>query len=111
MAKHRNRLCELLDEGALDAATLAKDLLGYLSDDDCAEFARMNDIQLFDEDEYDEDDLRELFAEHWAEHIAARPDDADDIPAKREAFSAYIDSMQRDGKISEELASSVTLED
>jgi len=55
MAKHRNRLFEMLEEGQLDAFTLASDLMGYLSDDDCKEFAQMNDIELFPEDEEEQD--------------------------------------------------------
>ncbi len=51
MAKHRDRLFEMLEDGQLDAFTLARDLLGYLSDDECKEFAQMEDIELFPEDE------------------------------------------------------------
>lgn len=53
MAKNRDKLIELLDDGVLDPKMLARDLLGWLSDDECAEFAHANDIQLEDEDEND----------------------------------------------------------
>lgn len=51
MAKHRDKLAEMLDEGILEAARLASDLLGWLSDDECKEFAQINDIELFPEEE------------------------------------------------------------
>ena len=56
MAKNRNRLIELLDEGSLCPKQLANDLLGYLSEDECEDFAHKNDIKLFDEEETDETD-------------------------------------------------------
>lgn len=51
MAKHRDRLFIMLENGELNAQQLAGDLLGYLSDDDCKEFAHANDIELFPEEE------------------------------------------------------------
>lgn len=57
MAKHRDKLYEMMEDGTLDPKTLAGDLLGWLSDDDCKEFAERNDIELFpDEDEEPEDE-------------------------------------------------------
>lgn len=56
MGMNRNRLVELLDEGALCPKQLANDLLGYLSEDECADFASNNDIQLFDENEEENED-------------------------------------------------------
>lgn len=123
MAKNRDRLCELLDDGVLDAATLARDLLGWLSDDECADFARANDIGLFpDEEEEDEDDdeefditeedeVREQFAASWAERCNEVPAYRTDKPAKRMAFSCFVDDLQRDGRISDELANNVTMGD
>lgn len=57
MAIHRDALADLLNDGILDARTLARDLLGFLSDDDCADFARMNDIDLGLDDDDDDDML------------------------------------------------------
>ena len=54
MAKNRDKLLEMLDDGILDPNQLAKDLIGWLSEDDCREFAEQNDIELFPED--DEED-------------------------------------------------------
>ena len=51
MAKHRDRLFDMMEEGYLDPETLATDLLGWLSDDDCKEFAERNDIELFPDEE------------------------------------------------------------
>lgn len=51
MARNRDRLCEMLDDGTLDPVQLARDLLNWLSNDDCAEFAHANDIELFEETE------------------------------------------------------------
>ena len=56
MAKHRGRLFEMLESGEIDAFTLARDLMGYLSDDECADFAHKNDIQLFPDEDEDEDE-------------------------------------------------------
>ena len=55
MAKHRNRLFIMLENGELNARQLAGDLLSYLADDDCKEFAHANDIELFQEEESPED--------------------------------------------------------
>lgn len=117
MAKHRDRLFELLEDGTLDAHTLARDLMGYMSDDEVKDFAEKNDIELFPEEEpevfeiEDEDEVRELFAAFWAERLREVPAYANDKPAKRQAFSCFVDDLQRDGKISEDLASEVTLEE
>lgn len=119
MSKHRDKLAEMLDEGVLDAKQLAKDLLGYLSEDDCKDFAHKNDIQLFpDEDEEseefefsDEDEVRDAFADQWAEFVDAYPEHQNDKPAKRQAFSVFVDDLQRDGRISDDLANEVTLGD
>lgn len=46
MGDKRNRLFEMAEEGLLDPLTLARDLLGWLSEDECDEFARANDIGL-----------------------------------------------------------------
>lgn len=118
MAKNRDKLLDMLDEGLLDAKTLARDLLGWLSEDDCIAFAHANDIALEDDEgeseefEFtDEEEVREAFANHWAERLQQVPAYADDKPAKRMAFSCFVDDLQRDGRISDELADEVTLGD
>lgn len=42
-APNRTRLEEMLDDGVINAHTLASELLNWLSDDDVAEFARAYD--------------------------------------------------------------------
>ena len=51
-----NQLLDLLDQGIIDAEQLSKDLMGYMSEDDVADFARTNDYLLDDEDEEISDD-------------------------------------------------------
>ncbi len=116
MAKHRDKLCELLEEG-FDPLQMARDLLGYLSDADCKDFAEKNDIELFPEEdepefEYDdEDDVNEAFAELWEQCVSENPRLKNDKPAKRESFTQFVDQLHRAGKISDELSADVTLED
>lgn len=118
MAKHRNRLFEMLEEGTLDAHTLARDLMGYMSDDEVKDFAEKNDIELFPEEDEpeqfefeDEDEVREEFDDYWFEACEANRSLEDDKPARRQAFSVFVDNLQREGRISEDLASEVTLGD
>ena len=42
-APNRDRLGQMLDDGVINAHTLASELLSWLSDDDVAEFARAYD--------------------------------------------------------------------
>lgn len=118
MAKHRDRLFDMLESGELDAFTLARDLMGYMSDDECADFAHKNDIELFPEEEEtedfefsDEEEVREAFNEAWSERLAEVPAYKDDKPAKRMFFSCFVDDLERSGRISEELAQDVTMGD
>lgn len=122
MAKHRNRLYELMEDGALDATTLARDLLGYMSDDDCKDFAQRNDIELFPEEEEEEqqeqefefseeNEVRKAFSDAWDERCNHVPAYRTDKPAKRMAFTCFVDDLQREGRISDELANEVTLGD
>lgn len=53
------RILEMIDEGSLDAKTIARDLLGYLSEDDVRDFAHRNDIPVSDDDDARENDLPE----------------------------------------------------
>lgn len=50
-APNRNRLEQMLDDGVINAHTLAAELLNWLSDDDIAEFARAYDYFPEAEDE------------------------------------------------------------
>jgi hypothetical protein len=50
----------MMDEGLLDAAKMAQDLLGYLSEDEVKDFCMSNDIDLDLEDEDDEDNTCSL---------------------------------------------------
>jgi hypothetical protein len=43
-----------VEEGVIDPATLARGLLGYMSEDDVADFARANEYLADDDDEEDE---------------------------------------------------------
>lgn len=45
------RLLDLMNEGAIDPKKLARDLLGYMSEDDVRDFAHANDYPTNDEDE------------------------------------------------------------
>lgn len=46
-----NQLLDLVDEGVVDRDSLIRDLLGWMSEEDVAEFARRNDYIIDDEDE------------------------------------------------------------
>lgn len=120
MSKNRDKLLEMIEDGTLDSHTLAKDLLGYLSDDDCKEFAEKNDIELFPEEDdeqegefefFDEHGVREAFTSFWNERCSEVPAYREDKPAKRQAFTVFVDDLQRDGRISDDLANNVTLGD
>lgn len=50
-APNRDRLGQMLDDGVINAHTLASELLNWLSDDDVAEFARAYDYFSADDDE------------------------------------------------------------
>ena len=56
MAKYRNKLSEMLENGELNAIQLAGDLLGFLSEADCEEFANNNCLELFPEEDEEEED-------------------------------------------------------
>lgn len=45
----------------------------------------------------------------WTGRLRYRPQDANDKPARREAFVNFVDHLAREGHISELLASKVTL--
>lgn len=62
----RTALLELMDQGALDPATLARDLCGWLSESSVKEFCQANDLpirdprDLDDDETNDDDDSRDL---------------------------------------------------
>lgn len=50
--KNTNKILDLLDQGVIASNKLARDLLGYLSEDDVTDFCHKNDL---DFDESDDD--------------------------------------------------------
>lgn len=57
--RSRKATCDLIDmaeQGMLDWETLARDLLGWMSEAEVAEFARRNDYIQGDDEELDEDE-------------------------------------------------------
>jgi hypothetical protein len=52
-----NKILELIDEGVLQAETVVMAALKYMSEDEVADMAHINEFtQFFDEEEEDEDD-------------------------------------------------------
>ena len=51
--KATNALWELIDDGMIDIGELVKSFLTFLSEDDVKEFCRVNDINLFLEEDDD----------------------------------------------------------
>lgn len=123
MGKHRDKLHEMLDEGVLNAASLARDLLNFLSENDCEQFATSEGIELFPEEEEDNssddalylyadiDELREGFADHWAERLQQCPAYEGDEAARRQLWDVWLQEQRDDDNVSEKLADSATLED
>ena len=67
--RSRRYTCELLslvEDGMIDKDTLIRDLLGYLSESEVADFARKNDIITW-LDREDEDDGQPDEAQEWAD--------------------------------------------
>lgn len=52
---YTNKLVELIEMGAINTDTLARDLLGWMSEDDVKQFMRANDLMAIVEPE-DEDE-------------------------------------------------------
>ena len=48
--EYTTKLLDLIDDGVIDAESLARDLLGWLSEDEVREFAERNDY-ITEEDE------------------------------------------------------------
>jgi len=72
--RSRRYTCELIslvEDGMIDKDTLIRDLLGYLSESEVADFARKNDIITWlDRDEDEEDDGQPSEAQEWADFDA-----------------------------------------
>lgn len=67
-----SKILEMVDEGLLDMKTVLEACLGYMSEDDVADVARANDIDLEDEDDeqvdnynYDSYDGQPDEAQEW----------------------------------------------
>lgn len=54
--------------------------------------------------------VQRAFKKYWAEYCKELPAYEDDRPAKRMAFTVFVDDLERNGNISEKVASNVTLE-
>ena len=67
--RSRRYTCELLslvEDGMIDKDTLIRDLLGYLSESEVADFARKNDIITWlDREDEEEDDRQPDEAQEW----------------------------------------------
>ena len=69
--RSRRYTCELLslvEDGMIDKDTLIRDLLGYLSESEVADFARKNDIITWlDREDEEEDDRQPDEAQEWSD--------------------------------------------
>ena len=66
--RSRRYTCELIslvEDGMIDKDTLIRDLLGYLSESEVADFARKNDIITWLDCDEDEDDRQPDEAQEW----------------------------------------------
>ena len=66
--RSRRYTCELIslvEDGMIDKDTLIRDLLGYLSESEVADFARKNDIITWLDRDEDEDDGQPDEAQEW----------------------------------------------
>ncbi len=69
--RSRRYTCELLslvEDGMIDKDTLIRDLLGYLSESEVADFARKNDIITWLDRDEDEDYQEPDEAQEWADY-------------------------------------------
>ena len=66
--RSRRYTCELIslvEDGMIDKDTLIRDLLGYLSESEVADFARKNDIITWLDREDEEEDGQPSEAQEW----------------------------------------------
>ena len=73
--KVTNKLLEMMEEGALDPALIARLALGYMSEDDVRDLAESNEL-LEDEDLEDDDDEEEEEVDFDA-GVGVEPEDLD----------------------------------
>ena len=70
--RSRRYTCELFslgEDGMIDKDYLIRDLLGYLSESEVADFARKNDlITWLDREDEEEDDRQPDEAQEWADY-------------------------------------------
>lgn len=113
--KYTKMVLEKVEQGLLDPIQVLRDALMYMSEDDVEDFAESNGYTEDEEDEEpeyeysDEDDVREAFKQSWEERCNDVPAYRTDKPAKRMAFTCFVDDLQRNGRISDDLANDVTL--
>ena len=55
--------------------------------------------------------VRAEFKKRWAERCQDVPAYKTDLPAKRMAFTCFVDDLERDGKITDRVAQNATLEE
>ena len=71
--RSRRYTCELLslvEDDMIDKDTLIRDLLGYLSESEVADFARKNDLITWLDRDEDEDDGQPSEAQEWYDYDA-----------------------------------------
>ena len=69
--RSRRYTCELIslvEDGMLDKDALIRDLLGYLSESEVADFARKNDIITWLDRDEEEDDRQPDEAQEWYDY-------------------------------------------
>jgi len=116
----RDYALEMVENGLVSADHMLLCALKYMSHDDVRDMLDCNELSpRFDEDEpeepdytySDEDEVRDAF---WDQHPQFTPVDfqsQNKYPTDvRCAFVDFVDSLQKNGDISEELAADVTLE-
>lgn len=74
--KVTNKLLEMMEEGALDPALLARMALGYMSEDDVRDMAESNELLEEEDLEDDEDDEEEEDAD-FESGVEGEPEDLD----------------------------------
>ena len=112
--EYTDKLLQAIEDGMLDRDGVIMACVKYMSEDDVADMCHCNEFfSNEDEDEsseLDEDEVNAEFSEFWQSHCDLSPNDRDDKPAKRQAFSFFVDDLQRCGRISNDVANNVTLE-
>ena len=107
-----NKLLEMIEEGLLDKDNVIMACVKYMSEDDVADMCHANEF-FAEEEEFpieDEDEVRAAFWEAHPQYTEVDGQTQNDYPTDvRVAFCDYVDYLQKDGQISEELAGEVTL--